>query len=112
LTKEHSRNISVDQPTTYTGPCLSIVHHPGYNITKKKYPQPVVVILSPSTPCNEQSFVKGMRTFSNFAFVFHIKLSFFKKGQLFQILIKKKIPPKAEKYTVDSSNFQIQILVI
>jgi len=44
LTMEHSRNISADQPTTYTGPCLSIVHHPGYNITKKKYPQHVVVL--------------------------------------------------------------------
>jgi hypothetical protein len=29
LTMEHSRNISVDQLTTSTGPCLSIVHHPG-----------------------------------------------------------------------------------
>jgi hypothetical protein len=44
LTMEHSRNISVDQPTTYTGPYLSIVHHPGYNTTKKKYLQHVVVL--------------------------------------------------------------------
>ena len=44
LTMEHSRNISVDQPTTYSGPWLSIVHHPGYNTTQKKYLQHVVVL--------------------------------------------------------------------
>jgi len=34
---EHSRNISVDQPITYTEPCWLIVQLLVYNITKKRY---------------------------------------------------------------------------